>query len=66
MSYTADDLAAIRQAKVSGAKRVRFADGRETEFRDLDDLARIEREIVEALTPSAARSMSSVVSHSRD
>jgi hypothetical protein len=66
MAYTTDDLEQIRSAKLTGAKRVKFADGRETEFRSLDELDRIEREIVDALNPSTPRSFSTVVSHSRD
>ena len=49
MPYTTDDLTTIREAIVTGASKVRFADGRETTFRSLTELREIEQTIVEEL-----------------
>jgi hypothetical protein len=51
MSYTQDDLAAIRGAIASGARRVRLQ-GVETEFRSLDEMLRIEALIRDSLAAS--------------
>ncbi len=38
MGYSADDLARLRLALTSGEKRVRFADGREVEYRSIAEI----------------------------
>lgn len=38
MPFTADDLAAIDRAIKSGELRVKFADGREVQYRSMDEL----------------------------
>lgn len=57
MAWTFADLDALKAAIATGALQVRYADGRLTVFRSLDDMMRtramIEREI--AGTPAASR-----------
>jgi hypothetical protein len=38
MAWTQTDLDAVKAAIASGERRVRFADGRETEYRSVDEL----------------------------
>lgn len=38
MSFTLDDLAALERAIATGARRVRYRDGRETEFRSIGEM----------------------------
>lgn len=51
-AFTTADAAAIRQAIATGEKKVRFADGSETEYRSMLDLqialAMIERDLAAA------------------
>lgn len=41
MSYTVQHIASLKEALASGALKVRFADGRETEFRSLKEMKEI-------------------------
>lgn len=50
MAYTEADLAALRAAKASGARVVRYADGKSVEYRTLAEMERIEATIAEELT----------------
>lgn len=49
MAYTADDLATIRRAISSGIRKVTFADGRATEYHNLDQMLAAEKVIVAQL-----------------
>jgi len=52
MAYTATDLAAIQDAIVSGARRVRFTDGREVEYQSTKDLMAVQTAIEGSLAAS--------------
>ncbi|GJD65166.1 phage head-tail joining protein [Methylobacterium frigidaeris] len=49
MAWTTADLDAINAAIASGARKVRFADNREVEYRTLADMRSIRDEIAAAL-----------------
>ncbi|GEP11810.1 phage head-tail joining protein [Methylobacterium gnaphalii] len=49
MTWTRDDLDAINQAIGTAARKVRFADGREVEYRTLADMRSIRDEIASAI-----------------
>ena len=38
MAYSQDDITTLKQAISTGAQRVRYADGREVWYRNLDDM----------------------------
>jgi len=58
MPWTASDLDTINDAIATGARKVRFADGREVEYRSLADMRSIRDEIAQAigLKPEPLRS----------
>lgn len=43
MAYTTQQLADLRAALAEGVLRVKFSDGRELQYRSLDEMRRIER-----------------------
>lgn len=49
MAWTQTDLDAINEAIALGARKVRFADNREVEYRSLADMRSIRDEIASAL-----------------
>lgn len=49
MAYTEADLVKVRAAIASGVRRVTFADGRSTEYQNLDQLLAAETVIASAL-----------------
>lgn len=53
MAWTADDLAALRAALATGAKRVRFQ-SHETEFRSQDEMLALVDIIEQELSPATA------------
>ncbi len=55
MPFTSADLIEIDQAIASGAREVRFKDGRSVTYRDVDDLL-LARRRIEAAIASAAGS----------
>jgi hypothetical protein len=58
MAYTQADLDSIRAAIISGALSVRYADGRSVNYRSLDELRNIAREIeaeLGAVSPTRPR-----------
>lgn len=50
MAYTEADLAKVRSAISSGVRAVTFADGRRTEYQNLDQLLAAEKVIAAAVT----------------
>lgn len=48
-AYTEADLASVRAAIVSGVRKVTFADGRSTEYQNLDQLLAAEKVIMAQL-----------------
>jgi hypothetical protein len=50
MAYTEADLATLQRALVSGSKKVRFSDGREVEYRSLEEIKEIIRMVQEELS----------------
>ena len=69
MSYTQTDLANIRKAIASGAKKVRFGSGEsahETEFRSLAEMRQVEATIVAELEATKPFSPVTYVEHTRD
>ncbi|HEX8382441.1 MAG TPA: hypothetical protein VF592_03600 [Sphingomonas sp.] len=54
MAYTEADLTKVRAAISSGIRRVTFADGRSTEYQNLDQLLAAEKAIEGALADGAA------------
>jgi len=59
-TYTSADLVSIRTAIASGVRKVTFADGRSTEYQDLDQMLAAEKVIATAIT-MAATTKSSIV-----
>ena len=57
MAYTTDDLTALQTAIATGARRVTY-NGQTVEYRDLDEMRKIERDMMAALgqTKTARRS----------
>lgn len=53
MAYTDADLAKVRAAIASGVRSVTFADGRKTEYQNLDQLLAAEKVIVAQLKMQA-------------
>ena len=53
MAYTSDDLAGLESALASGEHRVRFSDGREVEYRSVDDLKKAIGTVSASLATSA-------------
>jgi len=49
VAYTQQDLDALRAAMASGVLRTKFRD-QEVEYRSLDEMRQIERDMVKALT----------------
>lgn len=66
MAHTQEDLDAITQAIATGARKVRYADGRETEFRSLADMRSIRDEIAAALGQVEAPLRTTYASFTRD
>lgn len=58
MAYTQADIDALKAAMASGAKRVRYSDGSEVEYRDMaevqDILGQMEREVSPPTKPIRA------------
>lgn len=52
-TYTSDDLANIRKCIATGVLRTRYADGREVQFQDLDQLLAAEKVIAAAIEMAA-------------
>jgi hypothetical protein len=46
MAYTLADANTIKEAIASGAKRVKFSDGREVEYRTLEEMKKILEDIL--------------------
>lgn len=65
MSYTQDDLARLRRAYADGAKSVTLADGSNTVYRDLKELAQAIRQVKAELDTAdgAAPRRRGVVTH---
>ena len=59
-TYTDADLVKIRTAITSGVRKVTFADGRSTEYQDLDHMLAAEKVIATAVA-MAATSKSNIV-----
>lgn len=66
MTWTIKDLDAINQAIATGAKKVRFADNREVEYRSLADMRSVRDEIASALGLGPTMSQTTYASFSRD
>jgi hypothetical protein len=49
--YTSTQLSDLRAAIAEGITKVRFSDGRELNYRSLDEMRRIEREMAAELEP---------------
>lgn len=63
MAYTQADLDAIKKAIGSGARRVRYADGSEIEFRTMAEMEAAKAAIIAEVSPPAnGGSRSSLVS----
>jgi hypothetical protein len=58
MAYTQADLDAIRKAMASGARRVRYPDGSDIEYRSLAEMQQAEAMIKAEVSPPAAGSSS--------
>lgn len=54
-AYTLENLQALQAAIASGARKVKYGD-RETEYRSLQDMLRIEKEMKQALGLTAPES----------
>jgi hypothetical protein len=54
MAFTSADLDAIDRAIASGVLKVRFADGRQVDYRGTDDLLRARALIAGTVTPASA------------
>jgi len=63
-NFNYDDLAAIRAAIASGARRVRIQ-GEETEFRSLEEMERIEAKIMNDVSGGNGRVRRTVVVQTR-
>jgi len=48
-SWTADDLAILERAIASGAKKVKYSNDQEVEYRELSDMLKTREEIKRAL-----------------
>lgn len=66
MPYTQADLDAVNEVIATGARKVRFADGREHEARSLADLRSIRDEIAADLGRVPEPVRTTFASHSRD
>lgn len=55
MSYTADQLAALREAYASGVLEVTYSDGRKVRYQSMADMERAISRIERVLTPSSQR-----------
>ncbi|HRF08501.1 MAG TPA: hypothetical protein PL193_07645 [Xanthobacteraceae bacterium] len=64
MAWTQADIDTLKAAIATGARRVKYADGRETEFRSLDEMERALSKI-EAEIGGNSRSMTSYIAHDR-
>lgn len=60
MSWTQNDLAALERAVATGARKVRFADGREVTYHSLKEMLALVDVIKATLTTGAPR-----VSHAK-
>lgn len=58
-AYTDADLAKVRAAITSGVRRITFADGRSTEYQNLDQLLAAEK-VIAAQIKMEAQSLSGV------
>ena len=56
MAYTIQQLADLRAALAEGVLRVKFSDGRELQYRSLDEMRRIERVMAAELEAGASGS----------
>ena len=65
MSWTQSDLDTLNRAIVTGSRKVKFADGREVEYRTLAELRSIRDEVAAGIAPTAARVRTVVISHKR-
>lgn len=54
MAFTADDIDRLKQALASGTNRVRYADGREVQYRSLKEM----RELLQMMQDDIASSSS--------
>lgn len=66
MPWTQADLDALDAVIISGARRVRFADGREAYYHSLAELRSIRDEVAAAVDPLAGRPRVTLVAHRRD
>lgn len=51
MAFTADDIAQLKAAIATGATRVKYADGREVEYRSLAEMREILRTMQGEVSP---------------
>jgi len=51
MAYTQADIDALKAAMASGAKRVRYSDGSEVEYREMDEMKDILRQMRHEVSP---------------
>lgn len=66
MSWTQADLDGINRALATGARKVRFADNREVEYRSLADMRSVRDEIEAALGRRPEPVRTTYASYSRD
>ena len=66
MAWSLSDLAAIESAIASGTKRVRFADSREVEYRDISDLLKARDAIRQVLDGASGRTMATFAKFDRE
>jgi len=60
MAYTTDDLTALQTAIATGARRVTY-NGQTVEYRDLDEMRQIERDMMAAIGQTKTSRRSRVV-----
>lgn len=63
--YTLQQLQDLRSAIAEGVTKVRFSDGRELNYRSLDEMRRIEREMAAELEPGQWAPRRIYVAHRR-
>lgn len=65
MAFTQADIDRLKEAIATGARKVRYADGRETEFRSLQEM-KDTLAMMESDTSSSPRVLVGFVQHSRE
>lgn len=66
MSWSASDLTTIETAIASGTARVKFADGREVEYRSISDLLNARDAIKNSLSAQSGGVMATYAKFNRD